>query len=106
MVVSIPIFGQYRSGNLHLYAAASHSVMGLLIRGQLLVVLIHHPHHGLIAIGAKLATVVGSKGWLCDAMATAVMVAGQDGAKWFGQPELSGYQVFAVDRHEQTGWSI
>ena len=67
---------------------------------------IHDPHNGLIAIGAKSATVVGPKGWLCDAMATAVMVAGQDGAKWFGQPELSGYQLFAVDRHEQTGWSI
>jgi hypothetical protein len=39
-------------------------------------------------------------------MATAVMVAGQDGAKWFGQPQLAGYQVFAVTRHEQTAWSI
>jgi hypothetical protein len=36
----------------------------------------------------------------------AVMVAGQDGAKWFGQPQLAGYQVFAVNRHEQTAWSI
>ncbi len=35
-----------------------------------------------------------------------VMVAGQDGAKWFGQPQLAGYQVFAVTRHEQTAWSI
>jgi hypothetical protein len=33
-------------------------------------------------------------------------VAGQDGAKWFGQPELAGYQVFAVTRHEQSAWSI
>ena len=32
--------------------------------------------------------------------------AGQDCAKWFGQPELAGYQVFGIDRHEQTGWSI
>ncbi len=32
--------------------------------------------------------------------------AGQDGAKWFGQPELAGYQVFAVTRHEQSAWSI
>ena len=39
-------------------------------------------------------------------MVMAVMVAGQDGAKWFGQPELAGYQVFAVTRHEQTAWSI
>ena len=36
----------------------------------------------------------------------AVMVAGQDAAKWFGQPELAGYQVFAVNRHEQSAWSI
>ena len=67
---------------------------------------IHDPVNGLIAIGAKSATVVGSEGWLCDAMATAVMVAGQDSANWFGQPELAGYQVFAVNRHEQSAWSI
>ncbi len=67
---------------------------------------IHDPLNGLIAIGAKSATVVGAEGWLCDAMATGVMVAGQDSAKWFGQPELAGYQVFAVNRHEQTAWSI
>ena len=64
------------------------------------------PHSGLIAIGAKSATVVGPEGWLCDAMATAVMVGGQDSAKWFGQPELQGYQVFAVNRHEQSAWEI
>ncbi len=67
---------------------------------------IHDPLNGLIAIGANSATVVGAKGWLCDAMATAVMVAGQDSAKWFGQPELVRYRVFAVNRHEQTAWSI
>jgi thiamine biosynthesis lipoprotein len=67
---------------------------------------IHDPLNGLIAIGAKSATVVGAEGWLCDAMATGVMVAGQDSAKWFGQPELEGYQLFAVNRHEQTAWSI
>ena len=67
---------------------------------------IHDPLNGLIAIGAKSATVVGAVGWLCDAIATAVMVAGHDSAKWFGQPELAGYQVFAVDRHEQSAWSI
>jgi thiamine biosynthesis lipoprotein len=67
---------------------------------------IHDPLNGLIAIGARSATVVGPESWLCDAMATAVMVAGQDSAKWFGQPELAGYQVFAVNRHEQSAWSI
>ena len=52
------------------------------------------------------ALALGAEGWLCDAMATAVMVAGQDSAKWFGRPELAGDQVFAVTRHEQSAWSI
>jgi thiamine biosynthesis lipoprotein len=60
----------------------------------------------MIAIGAKSATVVGGDGWLCDAMSTAVMVGGTDSAKWFAQQELRGYQVFAVDRHENSAWSI
>jgi hypothetical protein len=37
---------------------------------------------------------------------TAGMVGGQDSAKWFGQAALAGYQVFAVNRHEQSAWSI
>jgi len=67
---------------------------------------IHDPLNGFIAIGAKSATVVGPLGWLCDALATALMVAGEDGAKYFAQPELEGYQVFVVDRYENTSWSI
>ena len=67
---------------------------------------IHDPLNGLIAIGAKSATVVGPMGWLCDALATALMVAGEDGAKYFSQPELVRYKVFVVDRHENTTWSI
>ncbi len=67
---------------------------------------IHDPLNGLIAIGAKSATVTGPSGWLCDALATAVMVGGQDSAKWFGQPELKGYRVFAVNRHEESSWEI
>jgi hypothetical protein len=58
------------------------------------------------AMGAKSATVVGPLGWLCDAMATALMVAGEDGAKYFAQPELEGYQVFVVDRYEESSWEI
>ena len=64
------------------------------------------PHSGMIAIGAKSATVVGAAGWLCDAMATAVMVGGTDSAQWFGQSELAGYQLFGVNRHEDTAWEI
>ena len=67
---------------------------------------ISDPHSGMIAIGAKSATIVGPEGWLCDAIATAVMVGGTDSAKWFSQAELHGYQVFAIDRHEQTAWEI
>ena len=64
------------------------------------------PHSGMIAIGAKSATVVGPEGWLCDAMATAVMVGGTESAQWFGQSELAGYQLFGVNRHEDTAWEI
>ena len=67
---------------------------------------IHDLQTGMIAIGAASATVVGPLGWLCDAMATAVMVGGDDCAKWFGQPELQGYQVFGVNRHEESAWEI
>ena len=67
---------------------------------------IQDPQTGMIAIGAASATVVGPLGWLCDAMATAVMVGGADSAKWFGQPELTGYQVFGVNRHDDTAWEI
>ena len=67
---------------------------------------IHDPQTGMIAIGAASATVVGSSGWLCDAMATAVMVGGQDSVSWFGHDELLGYRVFGINRHEDTAWEI
>ena len=67
---------------------------------------INDPYTGLIAIGAKSATVVGPQGWLCDALATALMVAGEDGAKYFSQPELKGYKPFVISRYENTTWSI
>ena len=38
--------------------------------------------------------------------APAVMVNGQESAKWFGQHELEGYRVFAVNRHEESSWEI
>ena len=67
---------------------------------------IHDPQTGMIAIGALSATVVGPAGWLCDAMATAVMVGGTDSTQCFSQPELQGYQVFGVNRHDDTAWEI
>ncbi len=67
---------------------------------------IRDPYTGMIAIGAKSATIVGEKGWICDALATAVMVAGSDSAKWFGQDAMAGYQVWAIDRYEKKSWSL
>ena len=60
----------------------------------------------MIAIGAASANVVGSLGWLCNGLATALMVVGEDGAKFFSQPELVGYETFVIGRHENSAWSI
>jgi thiamine biosynthesis lipoprotein len=64
------------------------------------------PYTGMIAIGAKSATVIGPDGGLADAMATALMVTGDDGAKFFGQPELSEFSAWCIDRHEGTAWGV
>ena len=67
---------------------------------------INDPHTGMIAIGAKLATVIGPNGAIADALATALMVAGRDGGVWFTTPELSEYSAWVIDRHENVAWSI
>ena len=67
---------------------------------------INDPHNGMIAIGAKSATVIGPNGAIADALATALMVAGRDGAVWFTTPELSEYSAWVIDRHEKVAWSI
>jgi len=63
------------------------------------------PHTGLIAIGARSATVIGPDGAICDALATALMVDGIDAQKWIGRPELSGYSFWTINRHDQTSWA-
>jgi len=67
---------------------------------------ISDPHTGMIAIGAKSATVIGPNGAIADALATALMVAGRDGGIWFTTPELSSYSAWVIDRHENVAWSI
>ncbi len=67
---------------------------------------IFDPHTGTIAIGAKSATVLGPDGGLTDALATALMVAGEDGARWFGQPELAEYSAWVIDRHSGGAWGV
>ena len=64
------------------------------------------PHSGLIAIGARSATVIGPDGALADALATALMVEGRDGALWFAQPELAQYSAWVIDRHDDVAWSV
>jgi FAD:protein FMN transferase len=64
------------------------------------------PFSGLIAIGARSATVIGPDGGLSDAMATALMVTGDDGANLFGQDELSQYSAWCIDRHDGGAWGV
>lgn len=64
------------------------------------------PHTGLIAIGARSATVIGPDGGLADALATALMVEGRDGAIWFSHSDLAEYSAWVVDRHEDVAWSV
>jgi thiamine biosynthesis lipoprotein len=63
------------------------------------------PHTGLIAIGARSATVIGPDGAICDALATALMVDGVDAQKWIGRPELAQYSFWTINRHDQTSWA-
>lgn len=67
---------------------------------------IFDPATGTIAIGAKSATVIGPDGGLSDALATALMVAGEDGAGWFAQPELVEYSAWVIDRHSGGAWGV
>jgi len=63
------------------------------------------PHTGLIAIGARSASVIGPDGAMCDALATALMVDGVDAQKWIGRPELADYGFWTINRFEATAWS-
>lgn len=63
------------------------------------------PHTGLIAIGARSASVIGPDGAICDALATALMVDGMDAQKWIGRPELTEYSYWTINRHDGTAWS-
>jgi thiamine biosynthesis lipoprotein len=64
------------------------------------------PNSGTIAIGAKSATVIGPDGGLSDALATALMVSGDDGAQFFGRAELAEYSAWVIDRHSGGAWAV
>ena len=67
---------------------------------------IYDPFTNLIAIGARSVTVIGPDAAIADALATALMVSGKDGANWFSKPELKSYSVFVIDRNSDQSWSI
>ena len=58
------------------------------------------PQTKTIAVGARSATVVGADAGLADALATALVVAGRDGANWFSKKELENYSCWVIDRHQ------
>jgi thiamine biosynthesis lipoprotein len=66
---------------------------------------IRDPHTGLIALGARSATVYGPDGGLADALATALVVSGREGAYLFMKPELAEYNCWVIDRHGDQAWS-
>ncbi len=65
-----------------------------------------NPRDGMVAIGANSATVMGPDGGLADALATALMVDGKDGAAIFMKPELKEYSAWIIERHSDTAWLI
>jgi thiamine biosynthesis lipoprotein len=67
---------------------------------------IYDPFTNLIAIGARSATVIGPDAAIADALATALVVSGKDGAIWFSKPELKSYSVFVIERNSDQSWSI
>jgi len=64
------------------------------------------PQTKTIAVGARSATVVGTDAGLADALATALVVAGRDGANWFSKKELENYSCWVIDRHQDLTWEI
>jgi len=64
------------------------------------------PHSKTFAVGARSATVIGPDAGMSDALATALVVSGRDGASWFAKEALSEYSCWVVDRHTDTTWEI
>ena len=67
---------------------------------------IRDPFTGLIALGATSATVWGPDGGMADALATAMVVTGKEGAGIFAHPALREYGTWNIDRHEDSSWSV
>jgi hypothetical protein len=71
---------------------------GLSQRGEHIV----NPSTGAPASGARLATVVGPDAAIADALATGLVVAGLEGARWFAM--LPGWSGCVVQGDDLTCW--
>jgi len=60
------------------------------------------PRTGTPARGARQATVVGPDGALADAYATALVVSGVSGARWF--TALPGWSAYVIEGDTATAW--
>lgn len=60
------------------------------------------PAHGKPARGARQAAVVGTDGALTDALATALLESGREGARWFAA--LPGWSAYVLDGDTTTAW--
>ena len=66
---------------------------------------VRDPRTGGPARGARSATVVGPDAGLADALATALVVAGREGAEWFAG--MAGWEAWVVDPLPlATAWSV
>jgi thiamine biosynthesis lipoprotein len=77
---------------------ASIATSGISQRGEHVI----DPRTGQPARGARQATVVGTDGALTDALATALLVSGREGARWFAA--LPGWSAYVVDGDTTTAW--
>jgi FAD:protein FMN transferase len=60
------------------------------------------PRTGTAATGPRQATVIGPDGALADALATGLMVAGLEGARWFAR--LPGWSACVIDGADLVWW--
>ena len=67
---------------------------------------IFDPATSTVAIGARSATVIGPNGGLADALATALIVSGREGARWFANPKLRDYSAWVIERRSDIAWGI
>lgn len=63
------------------------------------------PYTKLIAIGSLSASVIGPSGAVCEALATALIVAGESGGALFKKPEFKDYFAWVIDRDGKQVWS-